>query len=449
MNAETPRRPGGSGRSPLLFIFLTVFIDLLGFGIVIPLLPIYSKAFHASETQLGLLFSCFSGMQFLFAPMWGRLSDRIGRRPVLIGGLIGTAGAYVLFAKSTSMEMLYVSRLLAGFFAANVSAAQAYIADVTPPEGRAKGMGMIGAAFGLGFTFGPAIGGILSQHRIAALGDLAPHAMPALPGLLAATLSLGAALFGYLKLPEPPARATDATRRFDKRDVASAFGNGRIATLLLLNFLVIFAWAGFEGMFTRFGMALFPQVFHVAPDALAAQAGASSNEISDEVLIAGKYAGYYMFFIGIMSAVIQGGLLRRLVPRFGEVKLLVAGPLFLGIALLVIGIAPTTRWSVVMLGCVLLPCGFGLSNPAISGLMSRASPADKQGSYLGMSQSASSLARATGPFVAGWTFEHFSPRAPFLAGAGLLVVATLIAAAYRAKYAATFTSAPVATAAAH
>src|SRR5690349_3175844 len=173
-------KPAGGGRSPLLFIFLTVFIDLLGFGIVIPLLPIYSENYHASEATLGLLFTSFSGMQFLFAPMWGRLSDRMGRRPVLIGGLIGTAFSYVLFANAHDLTMLFVSRLLAGFFGGNISAAQAYIADVTPPEKRAQGMGLIGAAFGLGFTFGPPLGGILSTYSMA------------LPGYLAAGLSLAA-----------------------------------------------------------------------------------------------------------------------------------------------------------------------------------------------------------------------------------------------------------------
>jgi DHA1 family tetracycline resistance protein-like MFS transporter len=427
--ASAPR----AGRSPLLFIFLTVFIDLLGFGIVIPLLPIYSKAFGASEAKLGLLFSCFSGMQFLFAPMWGRLSDRIGRRPVLIGGLVGTAISYVLFARARSMEMLYFSRILAGFFAANVSAAQAYIADVTSAKDRAKGMGLIGAAFGLGFTFGPAIGGVLSQRQFAALGDLAPNALPALPGLLAAALSLAAAAFGYFKLPEPRTHARDATRMFHLAELKSALRDGRLGTLLLLNYLVIFAWASFEAMFTRYGMQLFPSIFHLTAPA---STSTPDGSISKDVLIAGKYAGYYMFFIGILSALVQGGLIRRLVPRFGEVKLLVAGPLFLAIALLIIGAAPS--WTVVILGCVVLPFGFGLSNPAIAGLVSRASPERKQGAFLGMSQSASSLARATGPFAAGWLFATFTPRTPFFAGAGLLVVATAIAAVYGARYAATF-----------
>src|SRR5580765_3221671 len=183
--------PSRSSRSHLLFIFLTVFIDLLGFGIVIPLLPVYSDMYGADAQELGILFGCFSGMQFLFAPMWGRLSDRVGRRPVLVGGLVGTSAASLLFGFAGSMPLIFASRLLAGFFGANISTAQAYIADVTTQENRAKGMGLIGAAFGLGFTLGPWVGGELAHVSIRA------------PGFLAAGLSFSAALFGYLTLREP------------------------------------------------------------------------------------------------------------------------------------------------------------------------------------------------------------------------------------------------------
>src|SRR5262245_6872744 len=218
-----------SGRSPLLFIFLTVFIDLLGFGIVIPLLPVYSDMYGADAQELGILFGCFSGMQFLFAPMWGRLSDRIGRRPVLIGGLVGTAASYLLFGLANSMPLLFVSRLLAGFFGANVSTAQAYIADVTTPENRAKGMGMIGAAFGLGFTLGPWIGG-----ELAAIS-------PGAPGFLAAGLSLCAAIFGYLKLPEPARERSGGTRVFRLDQARHAARDARIGIVLLLSFFFVFS----------------------------------------------------------------------------------------------------------------------------------------------------------------------------------------------------------------
>jgi DHA1 family tetracycline resistance protein-like MFS transporter len=411
-------------RSPLLFIFLTVFIDLLGFGIVIPLLPIYSKYFGASELELGLLFSCFSGMQFLFAPLWGRISDRIGRRPVLIGGLVGTAVAYFLFARANSMAMLYAARLLAGFFGANISSAQAYIADVTTEKDRAKGMGLIGAAFGLGFTFGPLLGGLLTRH---AAGSTA---LPAMPGYLAAALSLAAALFGFLKLPEPARHAAAASRSFGLEQLRDAFTNGRIGILMLLNFMNLFAFSCFEAMFTRFGLARFPAKFGLDRPIEKASL--------DQVLDAAPYAGTYLFAIGIISAVIQGGLIRRLVPKFGETKLVIAGPLILGVALAIIGVAGgVLSWPFVIVGCLVMPLGFGLTNPSVTGLISRASPKDKQGAYLGMSQSAASLARVVGPPVAG-IFFAMGPSRPFFASAGVLAVAGAIAAAYRRRYGRTF-----------
>lgn len=410
--------PAGSGKSPLLFIFVTVFIDLLGFGIVIPLLPIYSQAYGASEEVLGLLFTSFSGMQFLFAPMWGRLSDRLGRRPVLIGGLVGTAVSYVIFANAHDLTTLFVSRLLAGFFGANISAAQAYIADVTPPAKRAHGMGLLGAAFGLGFTFGPPVGGILSTYSMA------------LPGYLAAGLSLCAALFGWFKLPEPPAHAREASRLFTLSDVREALSERRTGTILFLNFIGIFAWAAFEGMFARYGLAEFPATFHLPQSVTHASTA--------ELLQAAKVLGLYMLYIGIISAFIQGGLIRRLVPRFGETRLAVAGPVFLGVGLAVIGLAPAGQWWVVIVGCAVLPFGFGLSNPSLSSLISRAAPVEHQGAYMGMYQSASSLARALGPYAAGWIFVLLSPRAPFLVGTGLLVLAAFVAWLYHRRYAASF-----------
>jgi MFS transporter, DHA1 family, tetracycline resistance protein len=413
--AQGPR----TGRSPLLAVFLTVFIDLLGFGIVIPLLPIYTVAFDADEVQVGILFACFSAMQFLFAPMWGRLSDRIGRKPVLVGGLLGTAIAHVLFARAESMGDLYVARLLAGFFGANISSAQAYIADVTTERDRAKGMGLIGAAFGLGFTFGPMLGGQLSFE--------APgHVLPPYPGYAAAALSLAAAMFGALVLREPE-RHRAGSRQFGTGQLGVAFKNARIGMLILLNFLNIFAFSCFEAMFLRFGLALFPQRF--------GQEKAIENATQVDMLSAARIGGTYLFAVGIISAVIQGGLIRRLVPRYGETRLASAGPAILGLSLFVIGGAPI--WSVVIAGCILMPLGFGISNPSVNGLLSRAAPGDEQGAYLGMNQSAASLARAFGPPFAGWLFA-IAPRLPFFAAGAVLFVACAIAVAYRRSYGTSF-----------
>ena len=418
MSSTDPAEAGSRspGRSPLAFIFLTVFIDLLGFGIVIPLLSVYSEAYGASTRELGLLFGCFSGMQFVFAPMWGRLSDRIGRRPVLIGGLLGTAGSYLLFGFANSMTLLFASRLLAGFFGANISTAQAYIADVTTPENRAKGMGLIGAAFGLGFTLGPWIGGELAAVS------------PAMPGFLAAALSLTAAIFGYLKLPEPPRERRASSRLFRLDQARHAARDGRIGIVLLLSFAVIFWWSSFETMFLIFGLREFPAVFGLDT--------AVEHATRHDIIRAAPIAGRYMGFIGIMAAIIQGGLIRRLVPRFGETVLAVAGPAFLAIAFLVLGLAPT--WAIVIVACAITPLGFGLNNPALQGLVSRASPQAEQGAYLGMNQSILSLARMTGPVTAGFLFDSLGPRSPFLFGSAALVGCALLAAWYHARYGRTF-----------
>jgi MFS family permease len=422
-----------------VFIFLTVFIDLLGFGIVIPLLPIYSKAYSATGTELGLLFACFSGMQFLFAPMWGRLSDRIGRRPVLIGGLVGTGLSYLLFGYSDqlaawlagvwdgaprverlTLHVLFVSRILAGFFGANVSTASAYIADVTTPENRAKGMGLIGAAFGLGFTIGPALGGELSSISI--------H----WPGVVAAGLSFSAALFGYLKLPEPPPVARTHSRVFSLDQVRAASRDARIGWALLLSFFAIFAFSAFESMFLLFGLAKFPTYFGLTQ--------ALEHATRQDTFEAARYAGRYLFVVGLISAVIQGGFIRRLVPRFGETRLAVAGPILLGLGLAIVGAAPS--FAVVILGCVVMPFGFGINNPSINALVSRASPSEQQGAFLGLQQSLASLARMVGPALAGLAFQHLGARAPFFSSAALLLGASLLAYAYHRRYAASFVVAP-------
>jgi multidrug resistance protein len=406
----------GSRRSGLTPVFLTVFIDLLGFGIVIPLLPIYSEAYHASELSLGMLFASFSLMQLIFAPFWGRVSDRYGRRPVLIGGLVGTSLSYVLFGLATGMTMLFVARMLAGFFGANVTTAQAYVADVTKPEDRAKGMGIIGAAFGLGFTFGPLIGGETVRFSMMA------------PGFIAAALSATAAIYGFRYLPEPPRHRDEATRIFSLDTLVDACRAPRIGTLHLLYFLSILAFSGFESMFIRFGLAKFPSVFGV-PDAIA---GATR----DQILGAAPIAGRYMFAIGLIAAFIQGGLIRRLVPRFGETKLIVAGPFLLGVALTIIGLAD--HWGIVILGCAVMPLGFGINNPSVQGLLSRAVPDLRQGAFLGLNQSVGSFARVVGPVLAGAIFDWGGARMPFFVSSALLALAVLVAIGYGRRYTASF-----------
>jgi MFS transporter, DHA1 family, tetracycline resistance protein len=407
-----PPRP----RSALLLVFLTVFIDLLGFGIVIPLLPIYSEQLKADTFELGLLVGSFSGMQLVFAPFWGRLSDRIGRRPVLVGGLLGTSASYVLFAFADTLPLLFASRMLAGFFGATVSTAQAYIADVTTPQNRAKGMGLIGAAFGLGFTLGPPLGGLLAD----AAGGAAP-------GLAAAGLSLAAAAFGFSRLPEPERRASRGRLPSQRALIREAFADPRARTLFLLQFLSIFAFAGFESMFTRYGLAEFPTRFGLA--------GAVADASKEDLHTAAKYAGYYFAYIGIVAALVQGGLIRRLLPRYGETKLAIVGPLILALAFVIVGVAPTAGgWIAVLVGCALMPFGFGLNNPALAGLTSRAAPPDRQGDRLGVAQSVGSFARLTGPPALGFLFQRVDPTAPFWCGAATLLIASYCAARFRARF---------------
>ncbi len=415
-SSMSPPNEARKPRSPLIFIFLTVFIDLLGFGIVIPLLPVYSEVYRADPQTIGLLMASFSAMQFLFAPFWGRLSDRIGRKPVLVGGLVGTAVAYVIFANAESLTMLFVARMLAGFFGANVSTAQAFIADVTTPENRAKGMGLVGAAFGLGFCLGPLLGGELTHFSMAA------------PGWFAAGLSLSAAIFGAITLREPPRAAGAETRVFGLGQVRTAFRDPRLGTLFVMGFAFVAAFSSFESMFTVFGLARFPEVFGLTQPVETASV--------DEILLAAPVTGRYLAGIGIVSAIIQGGLIRRLVPRFGETKLAIAGPALLGIGLIGLALAPT--WGVVVAACLVLPIGFGLNNPSVSSLLSRAAPSDEQGAYLGLFASTSSLARMVGPAVSGFAFGYFGPTSPFVFGAILLALSTVLAWRYDRRFGASF-----------
>jgi DHA1 family tetracycline resistance protein-like MFS transporter len=297
-----------------------------------------------------------------------------------------------------------------------VSTAQAYIADVTTPENRAKGMGLIGAAFGLGFCFGPLFGGELSR--------LSPSA----PGWTAAGISLAAAVFGGLMLREPARAAGSVTRVFGLDQIRRAASEPRLGTLFVLGFAFVAAFSSFESMFTVFGMARFPAAFHLG--------GPVENASVDEILRAAPVTGRYLAGIGIVSAIIQGGLIRRLVPRFGETKLAIAGPAILGLGLVGLALAPS--WGLVVAACLVLPIGFGLNNPSLSSLLSRAAPVAEQGSYLGLNQSVSSLARMAGPISAGFVFAHFGPTSPFVLGAALLALSTLLAIGYDRRFGASF-----------
>src|SRR2546421_7427041 len=282
-------------RSPLLVIFVTVFIDLVGFGIVIPVLPFYVEGtkFHASTNMVGLLFASYSVMQFIFTPILGRLSDRYGRRPILLISLLGTCVGFLILGFATTLWMLFVGRIIDGISGGNISTAQAYIADVTTKENRAKGMGLIGAAFGLGFVFGPAIGGVLSRWGIN------------VPFVFAGSLALANAILLYFTLPETvtpdhPARVSAASGRGLKQLIDS-LKQPRLGFVLTIYFLSIVAFSIMTTSFSLFMM------FRLGYDAW--------------------HNGWIFAFVGIVSAIIQGGLIGKAVKLFGEPWLIITGAL--------------------------------------------------------------------------------------------------------------------------
>ncbi len=377
-----------SQRSRLPVLFLTVLVDLIGFGIVLPLLPLYADGFGADGAAIGLLVTIYAVAQFFMAPLWGRLSDRYGRKPILILGLIGSAIAYVVFAFSQSFLWLFASRVMAGVGGSTIPVAEAYIADVSPPEQRAGNMGLIGAAFGLGFTIGPALGGILGSISFEA------------PGLFAAGLCGLNALAALVLLPETLPREQRAARartfRYTVDGLRRAFRLPDLRRALVLYFLFTTAFAVIQPTLSLFGAARF---------------GFDARQ-----------AGYLFAFLGLLSAVMQGALVRRLVPRLGEVRLIrMSGvPFVAGMVL----ISLSQSVGVLLMGLALLAIGYGGALPSLLGLVSRVAPDDLRGGVLGVGQSVGSMARIVGPAAAGIAFD-VGTGVPYLMGAGIAWLASL------------------------
>ncbi|HEY3103263.1 MAG TPA: MFS transporter [Pyrinomonadaceae bacterium] len=358
-------------RSPLLVIFITVFIDLVGFGIVIPVLPFYAEGtkFGATPREVGLLFASYSVMQLIFAPVLGRLSDKYGRRPVLLFSLLGTCVGFLILGFATTLWMLFLGRIIDGISGGNISTAQAYIADVTTKEDRAKGMGLIGAAFGLGFVFGPAIGGILSRWGIN------------VPFLFASGLALANAVLLYFTLPETitpdhPARVSAATGRSWRR-LISSLQNPRLALVLAIYFLSIVAFSIMTASFSLFLM------FRFGYDAF--------------------HNGWVFAFVGIISAIVQGALIGKLVKRFGEPALVITGSLLFTASLFASPfIGPTIGVIGILLTGALSAIGNALNAPTLTSLASKSVDEKEQGAIMGVAQSVASLARAVGPSIAAF-----------------------------------------------
>jgi DHA1 family tetracycline resistance protein-like MFS transporter len=411
-------------RSPLLVIFITIFIDLVGFGIVIPVLPFYveSSKFNATPRAVGLLFASYSVMQLIFSPILGKLSDRFGRRPVLLLSLIGTGIGFLVLGFATTLWMLFAGRILDGITGGNISTAQAYIADVTSPEERAKGMGLVGAAFGLGFIFGPPIGGILSRWGIA------------VPFLFAAALAFSNAILLYFTLPETitadhPARV----RRVESRWLLMwrSLKQARLAFVLLIYFLFVVSFSIMTTTFALYTMHRFDY------DAL--------------------HNGYLFLLIGTIAAVVQGTLIGRLTKRFGEMPLVIVGALMFTLSLAVVPfVGPHAGGLAALLAiCGTLAVGNSLAMPVLTSLSSKSVGRSEQGSVLGVTQSAASLARVVGPLLSAFLIysvtgpKHISDvsvRETFWAGAAIMFIAFLAAVQFARTYAVDYKEAEVITA---
>jgi MFS family permease len=394
-------------KAGLFLIFVTVFIDLLGFGIVLPLLPRYGEAFQADKWQVGLLMASFSAMQFLFAPVWGRISDGVGRRPILMLGLAGSTISYALFGYATSLgadgvflglsalTWLFVTRIGAGIAGATIPTAQAYIADVTGPEERAKGMALIGAAFGIGFTFGPLLGAFFVSDEVGA----APSAAP---GYIASVLSGLALLFAVFRLPESLNPDSKPAKRhwLDVGSLRTAIAHPHIGMILVTIFITTFAFGQFEST-----LAL-----------LTKHMGLSQQD------------NFYAFaYIGLILTIAQGFLVRRLAPKVGDYRMCLAGVTLmigglLAIAWVALGGTTTQLYALVPLSVI----GFAATTPSLQSMLSLSSLDSEQGGILGLGQSISALARILGP-VAGIVLfnEGQAPAHPYWFGAGLMVVGLL------------------------
>ena len=389
--------------TPLIVIFITIFIDLLGFGIVIPILPLYAQSehFQASPFWIGQLTAIFSWMQFFFTPILGRLSDRYGRRPILFWGLVGSAAGYFVVGAASTLLFVFIGRAVSGITGGSISTAQAYIADVTTKENRAKGMGLFGAAFGLGFIFGPAIAGILSKYGIA------------VPFYFAGVLSLANAVAVYFVLPEslkPEARRHESPRKGRVAETFEALTHPTFRGIALVYFLLIMAFSIMTTAYVLFTSFTFGYT-------------AEQN-------------GYLFAYVGAISIVMQGVIFGAAAKKFGEQRLAALGCLILTFGLFATPYSSPAFGGLAGLLVVsaLIAIGNAFATPALSSLASKNAEAHEQGRTLGVMQSGASLARALGPVICGVLLNNavnmvdtFTIFRTYWTASGIMFVAFLVA----------------------
>lgn len=381
-------------KTKILLIFLTILLSTIGFGVCIPVLPMYAEKFGATEFQNGMLVGVFSLVMFFAAPLWGKLSDRVGRRPVLIISILGSAIGYFVMGWGGSLIWLFVARMIDGASGGNVATAQAYIADISTPEERSKSMGMIGAAFGLGFIIGPAVGGILARWN------------PSAPFYFVGVLCLINALLVYTSLPEslPIEKRRQSHTEQPLKEMLEHADGPLYVSVAASYFVCLAAFSIMTAVFALFAQKRFGM---------------------DELAV-----GYVMAAIGVVGVIMQGGVIRRLLPKYGEVKLARAGMVSLLISFILMPLVGD-KLSLYAVSC-LIAIGNSLIQPTLTGLASRSVDSRWQGRAMGLLQSSASLGRGIGPILGGWLL-HFDSglshygRSPFWAAAVLMVITLGIA----------------------
>jgi multidrug resistance protein len=389
----TASRNGVKSHSALLLIFLTVFIDLLGFGILIPILPTFAtKDLNMNETAIGIVLAVYSLFQFIFNPILGRLSDRNGRKPIITFCLLLNAAGYIIFAYTSSFSMLLVSRIIGGIGGSSVSTAQAYIADITTKENRSKGMGLIGMAFGLGFVFGPFLGGLLSKYSYAVVG------------YGSAFFSLTAFLFTIIFLPESNKQKNKEIKiKFklvDVQGIKRVFSKHLLGSLVIIFFILTFSMANTYGTVPLLGY----EVYHF-------------SDLQN---------GYIFGIIGVVGAIVQGGLLRVITKFLNDTKIIMFGAISMvaGFALMPYG---ETFLGLVLVAS-LLAFGIGILQPTVLSLISGNTDETEQGMTLGINQSFSAFGRVLGPLWGGFAFQYLGYQYPFLTGALFSLIIVVICA---------------------